>query len=282
LLKRNETLIADDYHSQVLVEEDFVPFFVIDDDRRRLALRKSEDGGFVTKDGLLSFSRDELLEIARLNPERLSPNALLRPVVQDFVFPTVCYVGGAAEIAYFAQNSVIYDLLERPVTPVRHRAAFTLLRAKDTRTMSAYELAVSDLFKGQSDTLRMLAEKRADKNTIELLDSAEEQITEFARKFEFAFKDLDAGLTQNLKKRERKIRWHLDSLKEKFFAAESRRDSDLHRRVSGLFGFAFPKNGLQERTLTFIDMLNLFGPKVLDTIYDRISDRETDHKVMTI
>ena len=59
--------------------------------------------------GKRAFSEDELLEILKQTPERISPNALLRPVFQDAILPTSAYVGGPAEIAYFAQTQVLYE-----------------------------------------------------------------------------------------------------------------------------------------------------------------------------
>ena len=53
--------------------------------------------------------RAEVFERLEEHPEQFSPNVLLRPVVQDYLLPTVVYFGGPSEIAYFAQAAVVYQ-----------------------------------------------------------------------------------------------------------------------------------------------------------------------------
>ena len=70
------------------------------------------------------------MEELAAQPERLSPNALLRPVMQDYILPTVAYIGGPAELAYLAQSRVIYDELLGRMPVVLARSGFTLLDAR--------------------------------------------------------------------------------------------------------------------------------------------------------
>ena len=61
------------------------------------------------KSGDATWTREEALRLADSSPETFSANALFRPVVQDYLLPTAAYLGGPAEIAYFAQSSVLYE-----------------------------------------------------------------------------------------------------------------------------------------------------------------------------
>ena len=145
LIARSREIENDGYANQVLIEDDHFPLFWIDDDGIRRALRRDGDG-FRAKGTHVSFSRDQLLEVASRTPERLSPAVMLRPVVQDFLFPTACYFGGGAEVSYFAQNSVVYEVLGRPVTPIFHRQSFTVVEAKQRRVMEKFDIDLADLF----------------------------------------------------------------------------------------------------------------------------------------
>ena len=102
-------------------------------------MRATANGTYKAKGVNREFTVDELAARAENEPWRLSPSVVLRPVVQDYLFPTVCYFGGGAEIAYFAQNSEVYRCLDRPVTPILHRQSFTVVEAKHERTMKKYE-----------------------------------------------------------------------------------------------------------------------------------------------
>ncbi|HMS40745.1 MAG TPA: bacillithiol biosynthesis cysteine-adding enzyme BshC, partial [Pyrinomonadaceae bacterium] len=132
LLRRNDEL--KDYSAQVLVEENFFPFFYQDETRQAMR-RDLQSGNVKIQKSKTEFTNNELKEIAENLPKTLSPNALMRPIVQDFLLPTLTYFGGGAEIAYFAQNAVIYEILNRPVTPIRHRASFTIVEPKNRRTL---------------------------------------------------------------------------------------------------------------------------------------------------
>ena len=120
LLHRNRELVADGYHAQVNLEADSSLLFLFDRGKR-IALRLKE-GQF--------RSNDRSYTAAELQDRRadLSPNALLRPVMQDYLFPTVAYVGGPAELAYMAQSQVIYLALLGRMPVMAPRNGFTLSR----------------------------------------------------------------------------------------------------------------------------------------------------------
>ena len=127
LLERNRELTAAGYHAQVHVEAATSLVFLLENGRR-LALRRHNS------EYVLNGRRLTTAELAARATE-LSPNALLRPVVQDAILPTAAYVGGPAELAYLAQAEVIYRrLLGRMPVPFP-RSGFTLL---DERSREAH------------------------------------------------------------------------------------------------------------------------------------------------
>ena len=111
LLERDKLLAERGYHSQVLVTPTSGLLFLIDSETgARLPLKRASGGSNGSwLAGKKAYSGAALLEILENEPERLSPNALLRPVFQDAILPTSAYIGGPAEIAYFAQSQVLYE-----------------------------------------------------------------------------------------------------------------------------------------------------------------------------
>jgi bacillithiol biosynthesis cysteine-adding enzyme BshC len=146
LLARNKELESEGYHAQILVEESSFPLFWLDEAGKRHALRRMADGKLSAKGDEKQFEIDELKELARNSPQRLSPNATLRNVVQDYLLPTAVYFGGAAEIAYSAQNAEVYRILNRPVTPMLPRASATIIEPRVRRTLDKYNLRMADFF----------------------------------------------------------------------------------------------------------------------------------------
>src|SRR3989449_8565111 len=121
-------------------------------------LFRSSAGKF--QSGEKTWTRDELVHLTHTEPENFSPNALFRPVVQDYLLPTVACIAGPAEISYFAQSEVVYqDLLGRmPV--MLPRAGFTLVDAKANKLLRRYGLDVEDVWAG-SQGLRHTMERQS-------------------------------------------------------------------------------------------------------------------------
>lgn len=280
LLARNVELKAEDYSAQVLVEEDFFPFFWIDENGKRRALKKNKNGKIQAKDTKREFDLSELQEIAENSPENLSPNALMRPIVQDYLLPTACYFGGGAEIAYFAQNSVIYEVLERPATPILHRQSFTFVEAKHQRTLKSYELQFNDIFDGIEGVLPQLVEKFLNKQTAKTFAEAEEIINTQLNRVDQDLQQFDATLADNLANRRRKILYHIGALRTKFHYAQLLKDETIHRRIENAFESLLPHNALQERTLNVATFLNSYGLNFIDWIYDAIDLDDKAHRVI--
>src|ERR1019366_202574 len=77
-------------------------------------------------------------------PERLSPNAILRPVFQDTILPTTAYIGGPAEVAYFAQSAVLYERILCRITPTPPRLSATLIEPAIGAIMAQHEVSLPD------------------------------------------------------------------------------------------------------------------------------------------
>ncbi|MBV9406955.1 MAG: bacillithiol biosynthesis cysteine-adding enzyme BshC, partial [Acidobacteriaceae bacterium] len=134
LRDRSKELVASGYHAQVLVEADTSLLFLLAQGKR-IPIRW-KDGRFVARDR--SYTAAELKGMA----DQISPNALLRPVLQDYLLPTVSYVGGPAEIAYLAQSRVLYDRLLKRMPVIFPRNGFTLLDTRATKLFERYGLHV--------------------------------------------------------------------------------------------------------------------------------------------
>lgn len=281
LLTRNDELKEKKYHSQVLVENDFFPFFYIDKNNKRISLRRDNEKQTIkSQDSVYEFTQENLIEIAQNSPHSLSPNALMRPVIQDYLLPTICYFGGGAEIAYFGQNSVIYRVLDRPVTPIRHRASFSIIEGKYRRTLNKYKLSFADLFAGEERILAEIIEKYLNPETAQVFAESEEIINTQLQRLDQYLTKVDPTLSNNLANRQRKILWHLETLRNKFYRAERLNNQVINRRIDGLFTNLLPNNSLQERTLNVLHFFNLYGENFIQWLYDAVDSEEQKHQII--
>lgn len=282
IVENNRRLEAQGFHAQVLVEDDHVPLFWHDDDGRRNSLRKVGPNLFRAKLARRELTRDELVALASDEPARLSPGVMLRPVVQDHLLPTVCYFGGAAEVAYFAQNSAVYKALDRPVTPILHRQSFTVVEPKQKRALDKLHLTVSDLFQGKEALSLRTAEQIYSPDTARLFAEVEEAVNAQLERLDQALAVTDPTLAANLATRRRKISYHLDTLRRKALLASMRRDETAQKRIDDLFVNLLPNGGLQERSLNVLVYLNKFGPEFVHWLYQAADLNDKDHRIIEI
>ncbi len=280
LMKRSEELVEKNYHAQVLVSDDYFPLFWQAKDHTRNALKKSEKGTFKTKDETREFTLEELAEIAEREPQRFSPSVVLRSVAQDYLLPTVCYFGGAAEIAYFAQSAEVYRILERPITPIFHRQSFTFVQKKHARTLEKYDLQLTHLFGGMESVLPQIVEEYLNPATARIFAEVEEKINVQLNRLDQNLVEVEPTLADNLATRRRKIIYHIANLRTKFHHAQIRKDEIINRRLETAFEALVPHKHLQERTLNINTFLNLYGFYFIDWIYDAINLDDKAHRII--
>jgi bacillithiol biosynthesis cysteine-adding enzyme BshC len=277
LQKQSESLTAAGYHAQVQVNDDGFPFFYFNDDGiRQKCLLKN---GKVSIDSDV-FDISQLAEMARQYPERFSPNALMRPVVQDYLLPTLGYFGGAAEVAYFAQNSAVYALLHRPVTPIFHRASATIVEPHMQRMFQAYEIGLADLFSGREALYARITESFLNKETAKDFAEAEEIINTQLNRLGRALSGLDITLAESLAKRRRKILHHIGALRVKFHRAQVRKDDTANKRIDAAFNVLYPQNALQERAINTLSFLARHGLGLIDRLCEQAEIEGKQHQLI--
>lgn len=280
LVKRSDELIEKGLHAQVLVTEDYFPLFWQAEDNTRNALKKSKAGTFKTKDSLNEFSIEELAKIAERDPQRFSPSVVLRSVVQDYILPTVCYFGGAAEVAYFAQSGEVYRILNRPPTPIFHRQSFSVVEAKHRRTMEKYDLNFKDLLRGKDTLLPEIVEKYLNPEMAKIFAEAEEKINAELSYLNVNLSKIEPTLADSLANRRKKIVYHIGNVRNKFHRAQIKKDETINRRIETLFESLLPHKSLQERTINVLTFLNLYGFYFTDWIYDAIDLEDKGHRII--
>ena len=132
--------------------EESTPLFALVDGARVPVHRSN--GEFTIRKERLSL--DELKRRIVEAPENFNANVLLRPVLQDYWLPTLAYIGGPAEIAYFAQVGVVYEKLLGRVTTILPRLSATLLEPRIERLLLKYGLELPELFQGETPVARLV------------------------------------------------------------------------------------------------------------------------------
>jgi len=277
---RSRELEAADYHAQVTPSEDSFPLFLHDETGARHALTRTSNGKYRTKGNGQEYSADELADWAAREPQRFSPNVTLRAVIQDFLLPTIAYYGGAAEIAYFAQTSEVYRLLDRPVTPILHRASITLVERHTWRTLERYGVTLKDFFGGYDQVIAAVVDQYLGKETAAAFDHTTETFSRELDALQQKLRQVDPTLAEALDKGRRKINYQIDGLRTRFQRAQISRDEALERQLERAFDLLYPEKNLQERRLNITSLLARHGRYVIDWIFDAIELESNQHEIV--
>lgn len=278
LVAQSRDLEEAGYHAQVYTSEEAVPLFILDEGRRTAMLQKG--GRYFLKGSDKSYAADEMLEMVRTEPEKFSPNVTLRPVIQDFLLPTLAYIGGPAEIAYFAQILAGYRTLGRLEPLVLPRASFTVIEGRHAKTLRKYGLAFKDLFAGFAETMTQVVEKSMDKDTASVFDETEAVFTAQLEKLKTSLEKVDPPLAAALKGGQGNILANIQRLRATFVKNLSQRDDAMKNQIEKAFNILYPDKGLQEREVNVAYFISRFGYEIIDRIYEAVDTRNSDHKLL--
>lgn len=282
LLTRNRELGQAGYHAQVLVKPGASLLFLLDAETgARLPLKRRADGTWLA--GRESCTTKDLLQILETAPERLSPNALLRPVFQDAILPTSAYIGGPAEIAYFAQADVVYRQILGRTTPVLPRLSATLVEPEAAAILSRYELSIDGLFAQRPEDLaaRLGARTLPVEGKQKLAAAGKALDAELAEVTRW-MASLDAGLGRSADVAASKMRYQMNRLRRLAANFQLQKDESLRRQVSALYLALAPGLHPQERVIGGAWFLSRHGLGLTDLLVENASQECPGHKALFV
>ncbi len=278
LVERDKLLAERGYHSQVLVTPQSGLLFLIDSESgARLPLKPKDSGEWSA--GKKTYSEAELLAILDSEPERLSPNALLRPVFQDAILPTSAYIGGPAEIAYSAQSQVLYERILGRTTPVLPRLSATLIEPAVAEVLTKHELSLTDVISQRPEELavRLGARAMPVENKRKLATAGNSLDSELGELTAY-MKSLDEGLGRSAEVAASKMRYQMNRLRRLSANYQLQREASLRRHTDALAQALFPDGHLQERLIGTAWFLSRHGQGLTSLLVEQAAQECPGHK----
>ncbi|MDQ1692538.1 MAG: bacillithiol synthase [Acidobacteriaceae bacterium] len=280
LVARDRELAARGYHSQVLVGEQSSLLFLIDEATgARLPLRRSEGRW---KAGSRRCTSEELLHVLEVSPERLSPNALLRPVFQDAILPTSAYVAGPAEIAYFAQSNVVFSAILGRETAVLPRLSATLVNPRLATVMARFQVRFPDALTTPDTLAQRLGARSLPIEGKRRLASAGNALDEELTALTGWMAQMDAGLGRSAETAASKMRYQMNRLRRLAARHQLEKESSLARHAAAITGAIYPDGHLQERVVAGIAFLASHGEGLLEHLVEAARDACPGHKMLLL
>jgi bacillithiol biosynthesis cysteine-adding enzyme BshC len=202
----------------------------------------------------------------RARPGSFSPNVLLRPIVEDTLFPTVCYVSGPNELAYLAQLKNVYEHFGVPMPLLYPRLSATILDAASTRFLAKHDLPLEALQPRDEAALNRLLAQSLPVAVDHALHEADTNIEQSMAALISAVPAIDPTLEGAARSTLGKLQHDLSALRGKIISAAKKRDETLRRQFFRAQGQAFPDGEPQERAIGAISLLNRYGPALIDRL----------------
>ena len=282
LLERTKELEGAGYHAQVLVKPGASLLFLIEDGGERAGLRRVGDGTWKTASR--TYTTAELVQMLDEAPERLSPNALLRPVFQDCMLPTAAYIGGPAEIAYFAQSAVLYERILGRLTPVLPRFSATLIEPKIAEVMRREEVTLEDVFLAK--TAEPLAQRlgartmpiEGKRKLAAVGNAMDRELTALTA----YLGGMDESLGRSAEVSASKMRYQMNRLRRMAANFELQKESSLRRHAAAMMLHLFPNEHPQERVLAGAWFLGQYGEGLIERLVSEAAEMCVGHAVVRL
>jgi len=283
LLVRGKALESAGYHQQVKITAASTLLFEVNNGARIVVRRRANGAsGGEFQIGQEKLSKRQLLDRIQRAPENFSPNVLFRPVLQDYLLPTLAYVGGAAEVAYFAQAAVVYEKILGRVTPVLPRFSATLLEPKAERVLTRYQLGLPDVLQGPDKVREMIASRSLPADLQTRMSAARADVEQSMAALRNSIEKLDSTLVRAAERASTRMTYQLDRLLRQAGRAEAARNEVIDRHTDTVCNSLFPHKTLQEREIGGVSFLARYGLGLLENLYQKIHTDCHDHQLVSV
>lgn len=278
LKEQTAELAALGYHPQFRVTEESIPLFVEHNGKRIALVRRGDRFGLKSRSEVLS--PETLVENVHRQPERFSPGVALRPIAQDSLLPTLVYIGGPSEIAYFGQIKRLSEWLDRPMTPILPRASATLLERRYAKALDRYGLRWIDLLAGFDRVLQSVVQHHLASETTSLFDQTERWLKDRLNEISRAVAEVDPTLGRAAKTTEEKMLYQLNNLRIRFIEARGRKEQVIYRQLQRALEALYPDGRLQERGLNILHFLSRYGLDLLPSLLNTLDVWHWEHHIV--
>jgi bacillithiol biosynthesis cysteine-adding enzyme BshC len=275
----SEALRDRGYHAQVHARPTNL-FWLADDARHPIDL--GDDGQFVLRNTDRSFSRNELLDRLDAEPERFSPNVVLRPLMQDLLLPTAAYVAGPGEVSYFAQYGDVYDWAGLAQPLIHPRASVSLVEGKVQKVLDKYDLGVCD-FRADLDALfQDVVVDTMDVDVDAVFQDATTEMHKALNALKPEVEAVDGSLGAAAEATRAALVEEMNDLKQKVVRAEKRQQDEVRAQLEKAHANLRPQGALQERTINVLYYLNKYSLDLLDDLRHTLRPDTAEHQVVEL
>lgn len=226
--------------------------------------------------GDFSWSEDELVNEIEAHPEKFSPNVFLRPVIQDKLLPTLGYVAGPGEIAYYGQMKLLYGEFDLEMPPIFPRFCGTIIESAIARIVEKLPFKICAYSKRIEDLESEYVEQSDSIDIEKVFSDWKAQIEAAAEKPREIIDEIDPTLDGTVGKTIAGFSNDLDKLKGRVYRSIKQQEKIQLNRIEKIKINLFPDGGLQERAVSPVYFMNKYGVDVWKTLLQKVEEEGLD------
>ncbi len=220
-----------------------------------------KNGSYYVNDTEIKWSKSELLKHLHENPERFSPNVIMRPLYQEVILPNLCYIGGGGELAYWFELKAYFETVNVPFPMLLLRNSVLVKTEKQTQKIEKLELSLKDLFLKQEVLINQQV-KALSNIDIDFTSQKEHLQNQFKNLYQLA-EVTDKSFLGAVAAQEKKQLKGLSNLEKRLLKAQKRNLNGHIDRITEIQDQLFPGQSLQERNLNFSELYLEFGDQLI-------------------
>jgi len=259
--EQSQRLLGAGYAAQIELREDMLTLFHQDPAREAVAV---SGDGFLLKGSGRSLSAHDLIGALEKDPDSFSPNAALRPLYQDTLFPTAAAVLGPSELAYFAQLTIAYERMGIPMPILFPRASITLVEPKIGKSLAKHRLTLGEVLRRGAALIDEILKREIPPALAARLADGRLQVQRIWGDLAREIARLDPTLRQTAELATGASVKQFEFIEKKITQAAKKKDEILRGQVQRILASLFPRSGLQERSLNIMPFLARYGMRVLE------------------
>ncbi len=277
-MQATSTRLQEKYHAQVRINPTNL-FMMTDTSRYPI---DAVENAFHLRGNGQTFDADSLSKLIEETPESFSPNVILRPIVQDVLFPTISYIAGPGEIAYYAQCKPAYAWANIPMPVIFPRASISLIEPAIQKALDKFDLPLTAYKEDASKLFRRYAIEHMELDLDDLFATSTEHIEKAIQHLGDAVTSWESSLQKTAGSTRQTLLKDLERFKEQIIKAQKRKLAHASRRIETIHGHLFPEGKLQERSISPLYFLNQYGLDFFRTLMEDISIDTTSHQLINL
>lgn len=283
LLAQQENILSNGFNKTIEIDPNCANLFYYINDERVLLEFDRNNNLFFSEKANVKFTREELYDLLHQYPEKFSNNVVTRPVMQESLFPTLAFIAGPGEIAYWGELKQVFERLEMKMPPIIPRLNITLVETAVERDANELSLSLKKVIEeGLEFEKDTFIESVADKQLSDILNNAADYLNvQYEEVFQRLAK-IDASLTPLV---EKNLSIHIkqfEFLQHKVDLSIKNKHEAVINKYNRIEHHLCPDGSFQERVWNIFYFLNDRGEEFIHSLLKQDYAFDGKHKLIKV